>query len=61
MGFFDVISAALPWSESEAEAVKGGSSTQSTPANEGGEGEGEAKVFIHSFIIYPYQFVAIWL
>jgi hypothetical protein len=34
MGFFDVIAAALPWSDAEAEAVKGGASTESTPAND---------------------------
>jgi ubiquinol-cytochrome c reductase subunit 6 len=45
MGFFDVIAAALPWSDAEAEAVKGGASTESTPANdsEGGK-EDDAKV-----------------
>lgn len=51
MGFFDVIAAALPWSDAEAEAVKGGASTESTPANdtEGGkEEEGDAKVCSHS-------------
>ncbi|TVY35618.1 Cytochrome b-c1 complex subunit [Lachnellula subtilissima] len=37
MGFFDIVAAAMPWSESEAEAVSGGSSTDSTPANSGGE------------------------
>lgn len=31
------MAAAMPWSESEAEAVSGGSSTESTPANSGGE------------------------
>ncbi|TVY62879.1 hypothetical protein LSUE1_G008528 [Lachnellula suecica] len=49
MGFFDIISAALPWSESEAEAVSGGSGTQSTPAQKGEEGEGEAIV---SYVSY---------
>lgn len=52
MGFFDVIAAALPWSDAEAEAVKGGASTESTPANdtEGGkEEEGDAKVCICCF------------
>jgi len=43
MGFFDIVAAALPWSESEAEAVRGGASTVSTPANSGDKGEGEAK------------------
>lgn len=40
--------AATPWSTVEAEAVKGGSSTESTPAQPEG-GEGEAKVRSPSF------------
>lgn len=48
MGFFDslsdLVSAATPWSQAEAEAVSGGSSTESTPAQKDDGGEGEAKV-----------------
>jgi hypothetical protein len=50
MGFFDIVAAALPWSESEAEAVKGGAST-STPTNSADGGEGEAKVCCFLFYI----------
>jgi hypothetical protein len=38
------VAAATPWSQVEAEAVSGGSSTEKTPANKDGGGEGEAKV-----------------
>jgi ubiquinol-cytochrome c reductase subunit 6 len=48
MGFFDswsdLVSAATPWSQAEAEAVSGGSSTEKTPAQKDDAGEGEAKV-----------------
>lgn len=48
MGFFDswsdLVSAATPWSQVEAEAVSGGSSTTSTPAQKDNGGEGEAIV-----------------
>ncbi|QSZ34694.1 hypothetical protein DSL72_007549 [Monilinia vaccinii-corymbosi] len=47
MGFFnswsDLVSAATPWSEAEAEAVSGGSSTEKTPAQKDNGGEGEVK------------------
>lgn len=47
MGFFDaltdLVSAATPWTEHQAEAVSGGSSDQKTPAN-ASEGEGEVVV-----------------
>jgi ubiquinol-cytochrome c reductase subunit 6 len=56
MGFFDVIAAALPWSDAEAEAVKGGASTESTPANdsEGGKEGGDAKVSFLRFMLYVF-------
>lgn len=56
MGFFDIVAAAMPWSESEAEAVSGGSSTVSTPANSGGKGEGEAIVRLLLSIILLFSF-----
>ncbi|KAF7957514.1 hypothetical protein EAE96_003091 [Botrytis aclada] len=47
MGFFDswsdLVSAATPWSQAEAEAVSGGSSTEKTPAQKDDGGEGEVK------------------
>lgn len=48
MGFFDsftdLVAAATPWSQVEAEAVSGGSGTDKTPAQKDDGGEGEAKV-----------------
>lgn len=48
MGFFDswsdLVAAATPWSESEAEAVKGGAGTDSTPAQGQEKSEDEPKV-----------------
>jgi len=48
MAFFDIftdlVAAATPWSQVEAEAVSGGSSTDKTPAQKDDGGEGEAKV-----------------
>lgn len=49
------MSAATPWSQVEAEAVKGGSSTTSTPAQKDNGGEGEAivrSVFLSSISLY---------
>ncbi|ESZ99378.1 ubiquinol-cytochrome c reductase complex subunit [Sclerotinia borealis F-4128] len=47
MGFFnswsDLVSAATPWSQAEAESVSGGSSTEKTPAMKDDGGEGEVK------------------
>ncbi|KAH8600453.1 ubiquinol-cytochrome C reductase hinge protein-domain-containing protein [Bisporella sp. PMI_857] len=46
MGFFDslsdLVSAATPWSQVEAEAVQGGTSTTETPAQKDVGGEGES-------------------
>ncbi|KAL3423639.1 ubiquinol-cytochrome c reductase complex subunit [Phlyctema vagabunda] len=43
MGFFtDIVAAATPWSSADAEAVSGGSGTDSTPARANDKGEGEA-------------------
>ncbi|RDW94456.1 hypothetical protein BP5796_00219 [Coleophoma crateriformis] len=43
MGFFtDLWESATPWSSAEAEAVSGGTGTDSTPAQGGEAGEGEA-------------------
>ena len=44
MGFFDLLSAATPWSHVEAEAVSGGTGTTKTPAQPDDGGEGEAIV-----------------
>jgi ubiquinol-cytochrome c reductase subunit 6 len=48
MGFFDswsdLVAAATPWSQVEAEAVSGGSSTEKNPALSDDGGEGDAKV-----------------
>ena len=48
MGLFDswadILSAATPWSEAEAEAVKGGSSEESTPADGGDAGKVEVRI-----------------
>jgi hypothetical protein len=48
MGFWDsvtdMVEAAMPWTTVEAEAVSGGTGTDSTPAQPNDAGEGEAKV-----------------
>jgi len=59
MGFFDIVAAALPWSDAEAEAVKGGASTESTPANdtEGSKG-GDAQVCHCCFLCPSDRFLS---